>query len=76
MTSLKEFMKHGKELPENSIFIAANKACVYAILKAFFVLTREKISIIIFIPISFLTNNKFLEIQTALNQFISTEVEK
>ena len=74
MTSLKEFMKHEKELPENSILIAANKSCVYKILKAFPVLTRDKISIVIFIPIFLLTNNKFQEIQTALNQFISAEV--
>jgi hypothetical protein len=74
MTSLKEFMKYGTKLPEYSILIAANKYCVYTILKAFPVLTRDKISIVIFIPIFLLTNNKFQEIQTALNQFISAEV--
>lgn len=74
MTSLKEFMKHEKGLPQNSILIASNRSCVYTILKAFPVMTRDKVSIIIFIPISLLTNNKFQEIQTVLNQFISTEV--
>lgn len=71
--SLKEFTKHRTKLPEHSILIAVDEPGIYTILKAFPVLTREKISIIIFIPIFLLTKNKFQEIQTALNQFISTE---
>ncbi|MDQ2719867.1 MAG: hypothetical protein M3Z26_08945 [Bacteroidota bacterium] len=74
ITSLKEFMKHRTKLPEHSFLIAASESSIYTILKAFPVLTREKISIIIFIPIFLLTINKFQEIHTVMNQFISKEI--
>ncbi len=74
LPALTAFINHKTNLSKRSFFVAVNESCIYTLIKALPVLKKEKVLIIIFIPVFLISsNNRSQEIQSWLQQFIFSE---